>query len=861
MKDTMRKLYILLFIFSFGVMPAQTYWKRTGLTEKKEQKPGYQYYTLDKKAFDKALNVAKSLASKKEVLIQIPDSEGSIENYRIEQTQVLSEDLSKKYADIKTYVGFSTKNPSKTIRFTWSPFGLNAIMGENFELSFIESTDDEGVEYKVYQRKSSEHQHFECKTFEELKIQQSNKTRKVTYQTDNQVRTFRIAIATTYQYTQYFGGKDRAFAQVVSTINRVNQVYGAQLSIQFQIVSDKSTLFGDATEDPFKNVNYDNWYNSESSVLQKTLDAKVGSANYDLGHLFHNKNLGGNAGCIGCVCEAGRKATAFSSVRFRRNMDMDFFDVDILAHEIGHQLGAYHTFSYEYENTSSQVEPGSGSTIMGYAGVIDNQNVQKKTDAYFHHRSIYDIMQSVKGKRCAKVLPSSNNPPDINDLRSYTIPHGTAYLLEGSATDADGDKLLYAWEQSDSRASGDYVFSPTLKSGATARSLPPSDSPKRYIPRLSRIVAGKLTQTDPPIGSEWETVLNVGRTLNWSLMVLDRKPATNAMGSTVYKTIQVVVDASAGPFRVTSHTENSSWFAGQNQTITWDVANTNAGNINSKKVTILLSTDGGVTFPHTLAKGIDNNGKARVSVPQSLRTTQGRYMVKAEDNIFLAVNAGIITIKEDEDTDGDGVPSSKDNCPEIPNPDQLDLDNDGIGDVCDDDWDGDDVPNNQDNCPKQGNKEQTDLDKDGVGDACDDDMDGDGLLNEKDNCPMVYNPNQEDLDGDGIGDACDSDIDGDGIANSNDKSFDYVLISNAFSPNDDGVNDYFSIVRAENYPANMLRVFNHLGQLVYEMKGYKNQWNGTSTNGNKVPQGSYYYIFTLDNTEIYKRQGWIFINY
>ncbi|MFK8274351.1 reprolysin-like metallopeptidase [Capnocytophaga cynodegmi] len=857
----MKKLYVLLFVFSFGILSAQTYWKQTQLTEKKEQKSGYQYYTLDKEAFEKALGATKNLVAKRETTIQVPDSEGNIENYRIEPIQVLSEDLSEKYTDIKTYVGFSTKNPSKTIRFTWSSFGLNAIMGENFELSFIESINDEGTEYKVYQRKSSENEHFECKTLEELKSEKDNKTRRATYQTDNQVRTFRIAIATTYQYTQYFGGKDRAFVQVVSTINRVNQVYGAQLSIQFQIVSDKSILFDNVKDDPFANVNYENWLQSESGVLQGTLDRKVGSDNYDIGHLFHNRNLGGNAGCIGCVCEAGRKGKAFSSVRFRRGMDMDFFDIDILAHEIGHQMGAYHTFSYEYEGTNSQVEPGSGSTIMGYAGVIDNQNVQKKTDPYFHHRSVYDIMQSVKGKRPATMLPSSNNPPEIDNLKSYTIPHSTAYLLEGSATDADGDNLLYTWEQSDSRARGNYLFSPTLKSGATARSLPPSTSSKRYIPRLSRIVSGKLTQSNPPIGSEWETVLTIGRTLNWSFMVLDKKPATNAMGSTVYKTIQVVVDASAGPFQITSHTENSSWFAGQKQTITWDTANTNTGSINVKKVTVLLSTDGGITFPHVLAKGIDNNGIARVTIPKTLRTTRGRYMVKADENIFLAVNSGTITIKEDEDTDGDGIPSSDDNCPEIPNPDQADLDKDGIGDVCDDDLDGDGVPNTKDNCPKISNPDQADIDKDGIGDVCDDDMDGDGLLNESDNCPMVYNPNQEDLDGDGIGDACDNDIDGDGIENSIDNSLDYVLISNAFSPNNDGVNDYFTILRAENYSQNTFRVFNHLGQLVYEVKGYKNQWNGTGSNGNKVPQGSYYYIFTLDNTDIYKRQGWIFINY
>ncbi len=856
-----KKLLYILLLLIFGNLNAQTYWKRSDLTQRKETKTGYYYYTLDKKAFAETLNVTKNLADKRDVSVQIPDGEGAIETYRVQETQVLSEALAKKYPDIKTFVGVSVKNPLKTIRFTWSPFGLNAIMEKDFEYFFIEATDNEGFNYKVYRRNTSEGEPFKCNTIEEKKVETKSPTRKATYQTDNQIRTFKIAIATTYQFTQYFGGKSRAFARVVSVINRVNQVYGRQLAIQFELVSDESLLYDNATDDPFVSVNYDNWFSTDSQILQNTLDTQVGSANYHIGHLFHNQNFGGNAGCIGCVCTDGKKGTAFSSVRFRSGMDMDLFDIDIVAHEIGHQLGAYHTFSYEDEGTGSQMEPGSGSTIMGYAGSIASQNVQSRSDAYFHHRSVYDIMQTVTNKSCFVSSSSSNTIPEINDIKSYTIPYGTAYLLEGSATDADADNLYYTWEQANSRESVGYVFSPTSRSGATARSLTPTTSPQRYIPRLSRIVSGNLTQSDPAEGAAWETVLTVGRTLNWSFMVLDRSLSGNPIGNTAYKTIQVVVSASAGPFAVTSHTEASNWYVGQQQTIRWNVANTNSTSINAQNVSILFSTDGGATFAHTLATGVANNGNAKISVPASLLTSNGRYMIKADGNIFLAVNAGTITVKADEDTDGDGIMSSVDNCPEAANVDQADLDGDGIGDVCDDDWDGDGVLNTADNCPETANIDQADLDRDGIGDACDDDIDSDGYLNDADNCPMVYNPEQADLDEDGIGDLCDNDIDGDGIANDNDTSLDYVLISNAFTPNSDGVNDLFTIVRAENYPNNTLRVFNHLGQMVYEMKGYKNQWNGIGSNGEKVPQGSYFYTFTLDNTEVYNRQGWIFINY
>nr|WP_298475303.1 thrombospondin type 3 repeat-containing protein [uncultured Oribacterium sp.] len=236
-------------------------------------------------------------------------------------------------------------------------------------------------------------------------------------------------------------------------------------------------------------------------------------------------------------------------------------------------------------------------------------------------------------------------------------------------------------------------------------------------------------------------------------------------------------------------------------------------------------------------------------------------MVKAEENLFLAVNAGNITVKEDDDVDNDGIPSRMDNCPTVANPDQADADNDGMGDACDDDMDGDGILNVLDNCLTVSNTTQQDTDNDGIGDACDNDIDGDGFLNDQDNCPNVYNPDQADLDDDGIGDACDDDVDGDGIPNAQDPQVDYVLISNAFTPNGDGINDFYTIIRAERYPHNTLYIYDTLGNEVYRAKGYKNQWNGYHTNGKRLPQGVYQYLFSTDGSKQQEKRGWLYLNY
>ena len=398
-------------------------------------------------------------------------------------------------------------------------------------------------------------------------------------------------------------------------------------------------------------------------------------------------------------------------------------------------------------------------------------------------------------------------------MTSYTIPKGTAYVLEGAATDPDGDKLYYTWEQADNLGSITFDrFSPNIPRGPMARSLPPTESTQRYIPRMSRILQGDLTERNPTRRSAWETVSNVKRKLTWAFVVMDKKVGARndrehdrVTGNTSYALMEIKVASDAGPFKVTSDKDRTYWFFNKPHTITWDVADTDKGSVNTQKVSIYFSSDEGTTFPIVVARNIPNNGSYTFTVPSEWETTRGRFMIRAENNIFIAVNLGTITVREDGDMDHDGVPDSQDNCVETPNTSQKDTDGDGIGDECDNDIDGDGVLNTYDNCPNTPNADQKDTDGDGIGDACDEDIDGDGIpndrdncpnkpnadqkdsdgdgigdicsgdrdndkvLDEQDNCPKTSNPDQSDIDGDGIGDVCDEDIDNDGIPNDNDN--------------------------------------------------------------------------------------------
>lgn len=594
-----------------------------------------KFYRLDEEKIAKQLGTL-TYARENKAIIYLPDNTGKIIPFEVQETPVFSPELSLKYPTIRSFSGISMQNRQDRVRFSFSHKGLEVmlIQEENNKKVFLEKTKQGQNSYVAYSRGSEDlnTEAFICSTKMMLEKSEPNQALKLV--DDQKLRTFRIAVSATGEYTQFHGGTVvDALSAINATLTRVNEVFVTNLAISLELVATTDlVIYTDPATDPYQgNLN---------TEVQNTLTTIIGELNYDVGHLFHEDTNNGNAGFIGAVCKDNQKGSAFSSAL---NPQGDIYDLDYVAHELGHQFGANHTWSFESEGTGVQVEPASGSTIMGYAGIVSGQNVQANGDDYFHYISIFQITEYIATTSCGVETILSNAAPVIVPTGNYTIPKSTAFVLTADASDPDvGDVLTYSWEQIDNGVVTTTTFGPQNPSGANFRSLTPTISPERYFPRMSRVAQGLLTQVNPAINSAWETVSDIERDLNFAVTVRD-----NAIegGQITSDEVNIRVSSSAGPFVVTSQDAAETYSAGTVQTVTWDVANTDIGPINSQFVDIFISKDGGLTYPTRLVEKVPNDGSHEVLLPGTA-TLNGRFMVKAYENIFFAVNTTDFIIEE-----------------------------------------------------------------------------------------------------------------------------------------------------------------------------------------------------------------------
>ncbi|HOZ82302.1 MAG TPA: zinc-dependent metalloprotease family protein [Bacteroidia bacterium] len=606
-----------------------------------------RYYELNMQQLQSLLQQAPNRGQQSNLIIDFPDAYGNMNAFRVYASPIMPEMLSSKYPMIKTYCAQGINDPTATMRFSVTQFGLHCmtLSGTN-PTNYIDTYTKDLNYYIVYDKASLANnvRNFECLTDEDAELpSMRNGVAGINNNTDDQLlRTYRLALTCTAEYGNIFAttpGSEKAdiMAQMTITMNRVNGVYERDLAITMEFVPNNDTLifYGNTSQDP--------WSNEWNTKTAQVCDQYIGVANYDIGHNF-NTTGGGNAGCIACVCLSSSQSGTHKGrgMTGSANPVGDPFDIDYVAHEMGHQYGGYHIMNTCSRSGSgnTEVEPCSGSSIMGYAGIC-SVNIQAHSDDDFNYVNVRDISANIQNgsSTCAVTTPLTDNPPTADAGADYTIPKGTAFVLEGSATDADGmASLTYNWCQNDAaQAPSNSSPQPTWAVGPLSRAIKPGTSPNRYMPNLRSVVLKNLYPT-------WEKTSDVARTLNYSFIVRDND--VNG-GQTASDLMQVTV-ASAGPFVVTSQNTPTNWNAGASETVTWNVAGTDIAPVNTPFVNIFLSLDSGFTYPYTLATNVPNNGSASIVVPAGAASQWGRVMVRGAGNIFYALNGSYINIQASE---------------------------------------------------------------------------------------------------------------------------------------------------------------------------------------------------------------------
>ena len=633
---------ILIFGASFG---QGSLWNKTSENrvrnlskmERASMPKEYQLFSLDFDNLKERLQEAPSENSgSSNLIIEFPNQNGEYTSYKIFYAPIMEAGLANRYPDIKSYIGISVDGTS-SIRFSTTIFGLHVIALTGKSGTYYIDTYTKNLEnYIVYARSNiSSNNAFSCLVKEDELAPRLLETTAV-LANDGKFRQYRLAMACTIEYASFhinaagLGAgtlaqkKAAVLAAMNVTMTRVNGLYERDMSLRMNLVANNDlVIFVDS--DDFTNDTAGSLINES----QAEIDAAIGPSNYDIGHTVSTG--GGGLAQLNSPC-TGNKARGITGSSAPVG---DPFDIDYVAHEMGHQFGAQHTFNNSCggnRSAGTAVEPGSGNTIMGYAGICA-PDVQNNSDAHFHTVSLNQMMAFTIGTgNCAPNASNGNTPPVVNAGVDRTIPKGTPFILfPQSVTDANGDSLTYCWEQTDTTIA---TQPPTASntSGPSFRSNPPVTAPERYMPALATVVAGNLSST-------WEVVSTAARSYNFALTVRDNRMPNG--GQTTRDNVLVTASNTVGPFSVNSQNTTEAWAQGSTQTITWI---RNGAETLSANVDIYLSTDGGVTFPTLLTpSGVPNSGSATITVPNVVTQT-ARIMVRAKENIYYAVNSRNILI-------------------------------------------------------------------------------------------------------------------------------------------------------------------------------------------------------------------------
>lgn len=560
------------------------------------------------------------------VLLTFPMPDGSTRTFEVLEAPVMSPELAAKYPGMRSFAGKTQEDGTAYARFGYTHKGFHAmIRSAGHSTVFIDVLSTGQNRYhQVYFRKDYSGipgNEFVCGVEEVKTGNEKPGDAPEVLLGDCNLRTYRLALACTGEYATFHGG---TVADVMAEYNvamtRVNGVYEQDATVHMELVPNTDLLiYFDPATDPYTN-------NNGGTMLgqnQTTCNNVIGFNNYDIGHVFSTG--GGGVANLNAPCTSN-KARGVTGLPSPVG---DPFYIDYVAHEMGHQYGANHTQNNNCNrNNATAMEPGSASTIMGYAGICA-PNVQNFSDDHFHAISIQEMtinIQNGSGSTCPVVTSLGNTGPFVTTLAAdYSLPVSTPFFLTAIATDPDGDELTYCWEQMNNQVAT-MPPQPTNTGGPAFRSNSPTLSPTRYFPNLDAIIDG-VTPT-------WEVLPSVSRSMNFRVSVRDNFMGGGCVNSA---NVSLTFTNSAGPFVVLNPNTALTWTVGTPETITWNVANTDQAPVSCDLVDIYLSIDGGQTYPILLADDVPNTGSYNLLVPNEV-TTQARVQVVCADNIFFDIS-------------------------------------------------------------------------------------------------------------------------------------------------------------------------------------------------------------------------------
>lgn len=611
-------------------------------------------------------NKVNGLASKVEIRFPLPN--GSVGKFVFNETLISSQ----KIANIETFDAVSSDGKIK-MKLTFTNNGMEGIMHTPDGYFFIEPSNAAKDEYQIYRPDDVKNANISCGT-NERDFQTNRNGRMLSiapFPVGTQLRKYKLAAAATGEMTGYYGSQANALAKIVSIANATNLIYELEASMTFELATQTTNLtiiFPNAATDPFGTISASA---CQTSFTSMNTSGTLPYSAYGIGHTFNTlAALGGGSfsanGVAGPTpCVDNQKSRAFTQWTFDAPVSMI---VSVFAHEVGHQFSAWHTynaiggtagsptFCTDGWDSQTAIEPGSGTTLMSYHNNCTNPtnytNSGNNKLQYFNTKSLEQIFNAMSGSSgtCITSTATGNTAPVANAGSDITIPKGTPFTLNGTATDANGDALTYTWEQydvataNDKGAMGSSINGvggyPAVNSTTAPlfRSEQSSSSTSRTFPKMTYIT----NNANNPADTEGEDLPQVARTMKFRFTVRDNKTG----GGGVDSDEMIVTVDNSGPFLLTSQNTATLWiYNGTNTTnITWSVNGTNAAPLNVTNVKISFSTDGGTTFPITLVASTPNDGSHTITIPNNI-TTQGRIKIEPTNtSSFFDLNNVNITV-------------------------------------------------------------------------------------------------------------------------------------------------------------------------------------------------------------------------